>query len=612
MESMTMHIRNNIFKPTLLFGLLASIHGTALATNTLNIADTGITDVSFKGTTVVREGHAGKSMASGDFNGDGIMDLAIGAPGMSSPRGVARVGNIFIYYGGSSSGVGVLSSEVAMESASSGTEDAMLYGALEKEAAGDFMTVGDFNGDGRDDLVIVAQRGLDGLGTTAITKIYVVYGSSTKLSGQLALSTLSTTSGKGVLIQGSSGTPAFQVSALTAGNLINDAADELVFSDTRNNTFHVLAGEVGKTWNSPFALSQSTIKLTHSLDTNPKISSAYFPLYNQPEIAGVAIGDYNNDGKNDLALGVPNETVNSITNAGQVYVIFNSKLTSGDLTLDTIADIKIFGGKTKDKIGGPLATGDFNHDGISDLMIGEPQSQRGNTNATGLGQVQVVYGSSSLASTVDLFDQADITLHLSGNGGVNDVGRIGFRTGKVLLAEDVNGDGIDDMTISSPYAFFTRSENGWVHVVYGGTNLSSTYELDKDADLWVRTPEPTDDLAAGNMGEALAIGDFDADGNPDFALAAPKGRISNGGWVSLLSNPDTKVGCSGEDASVESRFALRATPYVCEGAKTLVTRGDVVVENGAIVEFYSPSVTLNRGFRVEKGGIFRVNQARTG
>ncbi len=53
-------------------------------------------------------------------------------------------------------------------------------------------------------------------------------------------------------------------------------------------------------------------------------------------------------------------------------------------------------------------------------------------------------------------------------------------------------------------------------------------------------------------------------------------------------------------------------PYVCEGAKTMLTSGDVVVQNGATVEFYSPSVTLNRGFRVEKGGVLHVNAARPG
>ena len=52
----------------------------------------------------------------------------------------------------------------------------------------------------------------------------------------------------------------------------------------------------------------------------------------------------------------------------------------------------------------------------------------------------------------------------------------------------------------------------------------------------------------GEMGDALAAGDFDDNGKPDLALGAPKGLGSNGGWVALLSNPSSKTGCSGEFA----------------------------------------------------------------
>ena len=612
-----MNKRTRKFRHTVLFGLMAALSGPALSMNVLNIGDPGITDVLFKGTTGVQNTRVGRSMASGDFNGDGLMDLAIGAPGMNGPRGETQRGAIFIYYGGSASGIGALPDEVPMENTEpGGIEDAMLFGTSNDEAAGDIMVSGDFNGDGKDDLAIVAQyQQITSLGTTAFTKVYVVYGHATRLSGQVALSDLGNTAGQGTIIRGTTGTPTFHVSAMTTGDVIGDSADELVFSDTKNNAFYVFLGKYNISWDLDLELTDSDITLTHSEDTN-LFSTDYFPLYNQNlAIAGVAIGDFNGDNINDLALGVPNESIETpdVTNAGQVYVIYgdNIQLVPGALSLDLIADVKIHGGQELDKAGGPLAMGDFNNDNIQDLMIGEPMSQRGTPGTTGLGQVQVVYGSTSPAATVDLFNQADITLHLSGSGAVGDVGRKGFKTGQAIMAEDVNGDNIDDMTISSPYAFFSTGQNGWVHVVHGGGSLKTDYALDIDADQWLLTPEPTEPLAAGNMGEALAAGDFDDDGRPDLAMGAPEGSAdgaTNAGFVPLLFAASTKIGCSGDpDAIVESSFPANPTPYICQGTKTLVTSGDVTVEDGATVMFYSPEITLSPGFKVAQGGIFSAN-----
>ena len=147
--------------------------------------------------------------------------------------------------------------------------------------------------------------------------------------------------------------------------------------------------------------------------------------------------------------------------------------------------------------------------------------------------------------------------------------------------------------------------------MHGGSSLESDYALDLDADTWLLTPEPIDPLAAGNMGEALAVGDFDDDGNLDLALGAPEGSAdgaTNSGFVPLLLGASNKIGCSGDpDAIVDSSFPANPKPYICQGIKTLVTSGNVTVEKGATVMFYSPDITLNPGFKVALGGILSTN-----
>jgi hypothetical protein len=237
---------------------------------------------------------------------------------------------------------------------------------------------------------------------------------------------------------------------------------------------------------------------------------------------------------------VPNETAGGLTNAGRVYVFYGGPVFSSgtSLNVDQDADVVLTGGCLKDKAGGPLAIGELSGDAYLDLVIGQPRSQRCIPSSTDLGRVQVVFGGTSLPASLDLFDDADATLNLSGDGSPGSVGRVGFKTGQTVLVEDVDGDDQGDLWIGSPGAFHAQGTNGWVHVAFGGSGFGGSYELDTDADLWVETPEPVGPrLVAGRMGEALAGGDFNNDGKPDMAMGAPKGLAEDGGFVPLLYDP---------------------------------------------------------------------------
>ena len=97
-------------------------------------------------------------------------------------------------------------------------------------------------------------------------------------------------------------------------------------------------------------------------------------------------GDFNGDGYQDLAIGVPYETVGGAANAGTVYVLYGGPTgLRGSGSQVWRQENSGVGGLSEDSdiFGFVLATGDFNHDGFSDLAIGIPGRRWGPTISLG-------------------------------------------------------------------------------------------------------------------------------------------------------------------------------------------------------------------------------------
>jgi hypothetical protein len=263
-----------------------------------------------------------------------------------------------------------------------------------------------------------------------------------------------------------------------------------------------------------------------------------------------AVGDFNGDGRADLAVGVDFEDVSGRDNAGAVNVIYGTA--SGLSTYNQLwhqDQLGVDGSPGQDNFfGSDLAAGDFNGDGFADLAVGVPGE--GVQNVLGAGAVNVLYGSAA----VGLTSSGDQFWRQNGLGG--EVAERDDFFGSALAGGDFNRDGFTDLAVGvrsedliSPF-FGNVADAGAVHVIYGSASrLSST-----GSQFWHKdnTPVPPPARAAELFGHDLAAGDFNGDGCADLAIGVPRGHNLIGPGSSAVGAVDVLYcgasGLSGVDS----------------------------------------------------------------
>ena len=415
---------------------------------------------------------------------------------------------------------------------------------------GDALAVGDFDGDGFEDVVVGAPDETPGSGPASAGAFSVRYGST---FGPDASNEQGFDEGSAAQAYAHMG------AAMVAARFNGDEYDDLAVAAPGYDDGNSDAGKVLVYYGSASGLNAAPWQAITS--PNSEVDGAFGHA--------LAVGDFDDNGYDDLAIGAPGEA----GNAGMVHVYYGTwlALKAGAAEGDHFdqADVEAGQPEDYDGFGYALAAGDMDGDSHAELAVGVPFETHDDTNVIQGGEVAVLFGDSggldltsatvirqSAASTPDDYEQFGRALAIGdvdgwGDGelavaspqeslsgktyaglvelyyGANVTAWLGYDQtvaggaiedydffGTALLMADLDSDGFDELIAASPYDNFNgQTDPGWVAVGRGSSSGLTGWD---DLDV-----TPLADHSDSELGVAMAAGDLDGDGDADLALGLP-------------------------------------------------------------------------------------------
>jgi FG-GAP repeat protein len=483
-----------------------------------------------------------------DFNGDGVADLAIGAPGQGL-QGGADVGTVHVVCGQPGAGLGatrqhINAGMIALVEGVSGNQAGLEFGRV--------LAWGDFNGDHFDDLAIGMPKYDAGVWINA-GLVYVLYGGPSNGQWPCGVRTvgvhhfLSTYIGP---IDANLEINDYFGAALAAGDFDGDGFDDLAIGAPGQDGWdgqNIIpdAGEVYVVYGTPAGLNRN-----HTQGWSQNGRTVWPDIADHPAAGdqfgfSLAAGDFNADGRDDLAIGVPGEN----QGRGAVNVIYGSAqglhrnlVVLNQFWHEDVADVPGVSAPGE-RFGFRLASGDFNLDGRDDLAISAPYATLPGLDPPGCcplrefsGEVVILYGASLAGLRAQRFPATGGGAQLIDQltpGIVDDGFFRGDLFGFSLAAGDFNGDGTADLAIGKPgddpgaVQGQTVDSSGSVTIVFGVFGVMAGLNPAM-SQYWLQASEGVPGTVGDNenFGWSLFAGDFDRNGVADLAIGVPKDSIN--------------------------------------------------------------------------------------
>lgn len=416
------------------------------------------------------------------------------------------------------------------------------------------VAIGDLNGNGQNDAVIVAPN-TDYNSRTDSGSIYVIYDSKfTSLTGKGNTLDFSDSSAFHVRFDAPQAA-AFSTSADTSQSAtISDyngdgTADLLIafgatdISNTNTGSLYLISSELLDDYTG----TGNTLDLNTSTSYTIRIDgvSASDALTHIGTLD--YLDDIDGDNKNDLIIGATNVD-NGTSNTGSIYVISSAILddytgTGNALSLSDTSKFSIrYDGEAANWF---LGSGyhravDINGNGENDLVLTSALSPA--NSRTSSGSVYIIYDDivrsySGTGNVVSLATAGTYNLRIDGATADTDLSKL------ASAIADIDGDGKNDVLVATHLAGNNaRANSGSVWLLYNTllddyTGTGNTLDLGTSSNYNLRIDGATaEDYLSYN---ALAVGDFDNNTSNDILIGAARAdhnSRTNSGSVYLISN----------------------------------------------------------------------------